>query len=834
MSKPVNITIGATLASSFGQAIRGAQGQMSQLGSVMTRLGARQAGIEQFQKLKDRADQMGSAYARAKRQSDSLRTSLAGMAAPTAAQTRELQRAEAATEKARVSLERQREALLGLKGELQAAGVNTKNLTAESARLGQQMEQLQKRSAALARAQGAQQANRDRRGQLAGDIFGMMAVGTTLAAPAKLAIAFEDQMARVGAVSNSTDAQLGALTAKARQMGRDTRYTAVQAGEGMMYLAMAGFNAQQQVDAIGGVLSVAAAAGSDLGRTSDIVSNALTGFGLQASEAGRVGDVLTKTFTGSNTTIESLGETLKYVAPVAKAAGAEIELVAALAGIMGDAGIQGSQAGTAMRSMFTRMVAPAKDAQKHMAQMGITAEQMAEIMADPETQAAAQHIKKMGINVADEKGNLRDWMDILSELSVKMGNLSEQERLSAATAIFGKPALAGGLAVLDSLKQDEQYIEEQIANMREQGATEEQILEYRLKTRNKLYDRYNKNLESAGFADKVAKRMENTTGGSLRVLRSATEDLFITMGNVLSPSIRSTAENMTLLANKASALIEKYPVLSRVVLVGAASALTLGIAWKALGFAWTVTKGPWLSAVTMIEKMRASMALATVTAGAAPGSYGKVGAALRALLPSIFAVNTALWANPLVWIGAAIVGAAVLIYKYWEPLGAFFSGLFEGIGSAFFGFEPLVGTFGAIGDAVKGVWEWISKLFEPVQLTSEEFTKFNSAGKAVGEVIGTVLAGAVTLVLKPLQGLIAGLKWLLNIDDDKGSAAQAPDTTPQKVAGRTTTVNNTNQPAVYITVPPGTDANGVAEAARREVERAMADSYQDNGWMFDY
>ncbi|MDR2489298.1 MAG: phage tail tape measure protein [Desulfovibrio sp.] len=100
-----------------------------------------------------------------------------------------------------------------------------------------------------------------------------------------------------------------------------------------------------------------------------------------------------------------------FRAPVATAAGASIELVSAMAGVMGDAGIQGTMAGTAMRSMFTRMVAPAKDAKRHMAQMDITAEQMAEIMADPETQAAARHIKQMGIQVADEQGNLRDWMD---------------------------------------------------------------------------------------------------------------------------------------------------------------------------------------------------------------------------------------------------------------------------------------------------------------------------------------------------------------------------------------------------------------------------------------
>ena len=132
-----------------------------------------------------------------------------------------------------------------------------------------------------------------------------------------------------------TEKQMAGLTARARELGRDTKFTAVEVGQGMEYLTMAGFNARQTVQSIGGVRDVAAASGTDLGRTSDIVSN-----------------VLTKTFTSSNTTLESPGETMKYVAPVAKSAGASIELMAAMVGVLGDAGIQGSMAGTTLRNTF--------------------------------------------------------------------------------------------------------------------------------------------------------------------------------------------------------------------------------------------------------------------------------------------------------------------------------------------------------------------------------------------------------------------------------------------------------------------------------------------------
>ena len=449
--KPVNITIGATVASSLGAAVRDAKNQLGTLGAKISSLNDKKVKVDQLVAMKAQTNDLGRAYGQARKRADELSAAYAAMGPPTAAQTREMRAAEQAAEKAGAALTKQREALRELRASLHSAGVDTRNLGTESVRLGSQLDTLKRRTEALSRARQADKDNRDKRGQHLGNVMSTAAVGMTLAAPLKTAMDFEAQMSRVGAVSNSTKEQQVQLTAKAREMGRDTKFSALEAGQGMEYLAMAGFNANQQMAAIGGVLDVAAAAGTELGRTSDIVSNALTGFGLQADQAGRVGDVLTKTFTGSNTTLESLGETLKYVAPVASSAGASIELVAAMTGVLGDAGIQGSMAGTTLRNTFLRLIAPAKDAQKHMKQLGISAEQMREIMADPEGQQAAHYIKKMGIDVADENGNLRDWMDILTELSVKMGNLSQADRLEAASSIFGKYAVSGGHCLIRSV-----------------------------------------------------------------------------------------------------------------------------------------------------------------------------------------------------------------------------------------------------------------------------------------------------------------------------------------------------------------------------------------------
>ncbi len=537
------------------------------------------------------------------------------------------------------------------------------------------------------------QQQRDNRREMAGQAAGVAAFGTGLAMPIGTTVRFEDQMLRVAAVSNATQEQYQALTEKAKELGRTTRYTASQVGEGLEYLAMAGFNAKQQMEAIGGVLNVAAAAGINLGTSSDIVSNALTGFGLNADQSNRVGDVLTKTFTNSNTTLASLGETLKYVAPVAKAAGADIEFVAAVAGVMGDAGIQGSMAGTAMRSMFTRLIAPAKQAQKHMSAMGINYEQMQEIMADPATQAAAQYIKKMGISVADSNGDLRDWNDILTELSVKMDNLSEQDRLAAATAIFGKPALSGGLAVLSAMKKDESYLKTQLEQMREQGKTEAQITEYRLNFRNKLHDRYNKNLLASqeGTAKQIANRMESGAGGALRSFASAYEGSMLAFGNAFTPILKDVAAALTTVTNGVTTFIETFPKLSSGIALGVTALTGLAAATLVFRFAFSGISTVVQAGILLFNTLRNSTILAAMATKIATGAQ--------------WLLNAALTANPIgviVMAVAALVGGLIYLYNTCEPVRK----AFDAIG------KFIANVFDVILKKIQTVWSFLQKFAE--------------------------------------------------------------------------------------------------------------------------
>ena len=168
-------------------------------------------------------------------------------------------------------------------------------------------------------------------------------------------------------------------------------------------------------------------------------------------------------------------------------------------------------------------------------------------------------------------------------------------------------------------------------------------------------------------------------------------------------------------------------------------------------------------------------------------------------------------------------------------MATFFGGLFAGIKEGFSAFAPVGSAFNVIAESVKTVLDWLMRLFEPIKLTSDEFSSLAAAVKAVGKVIGTVLAGAVKLVLLPLEALISGLKWLkgLVFGEDKATASSTQSRTEAlPIASNSKSVTNNNQPTINITVPPGSDVQGIAAIAREEVQRALED-HSEMGWMYD-
>lgn len=332
--------------------------------------------------------------------------------------------------------------------------------------------------------------------------------GGLMSIPVRTAIEFEQSMLNVKSVINGiTEEKFKALNDEAKRLGAATSFSASEAAEGMKYLAMAGFNTNQIIEAMPGLLDMAKAGVIDLGRASDISSNILSAFGISANEMGRVADTLTMAFTTSNTTLESLGYTMKYVGPIARAAGMSLEEAAAMAGLLGNVGIQGEMAGTQLRAMLNRLAAPVGPAQ--------------------------EKLKELGITVKDSTGNLRPMIELLAEMDSKTANMGNADRLAAFKTIFGEEAVSGL---------------SELINQAGAGG----IAKYLDIVKN-----------NTGKASQVASIQMSGVKGAMDELSSAAEGLSITFANLFLPAIKSIANGMKSLTNTLNSFIETHPTLTR-------------------------------------------------------------------------------------------------------------------------------------------------------------------------------------------------------------------------------------------------------------------------------
>lgn len=293
---------------------------------------------------------------------------------------------------------------------------------------------------------------------------------------------FEAGMNRVRAVSGATGEDFARLESQAKDLGRTTAFTATQAAEGMGFLAMAGFQTNEIIGAMPGVLQLAAAAQMDLGRSADIVSNVLSGYGLEVAETGRATDVLTKAFTSANTDLEQLGQAFKFAGPVANSAGVQFEQTAAALALMGNAGIQSTMAGTSLRGAIVRLLNPTKAVQAELDRLRVTA--------------------------VDASGRLLPLDQIIEQLRPHV------EDTGAMMAIFGQRA---GPAM---------------ANLVEIGADAIRDLTHDLE-------------RSAGVTAAIAETQMQGLKGSMIELGSAAEGLSIEVGSLLAPAVQSAAGVLT-------------------------------------------------------------------------------------------------------------------------------------------------------------------------------------------------------------------------------------------------------------------------------------------------
>lgn len=287
-------------------------------------------------------------------------------------------------------------------------------------------------------------------------VFGLLksplvAAGVTISAGAGIADTiqtyadFEAAMSEVKAISGATSEEFAQLTEKANQMGAVTKFTASESAEAFKYMAQAGWDAKEMMDGIEGLMALAAASGEDLGTTSDIVTDALTAFGMAAKDSGRFADVMAKAASATNTDVAKMGDTFKYVAPVAGALGYSIEDTAVAIGLMANSGIKASQAGTSLRSLLTNLTHPVGQ--------------------------AADAIDELKISITNADGSVKPLSQTLQELREKFRALSESERAQYAAMLAGQEGMSGLLAIVNASDQDFSDLTEQINNS--SGAAQE-------------------------------------------------------------------------------------------------------------------------------------------------------------------------------------------------------------------------------------------------------------------------------------------------------------------------------------------------------------------------
>lgn len=269
-------------------------------------------------------------------------------------------------------------------------------------------------------------------------------VGSIGTAAVKVGMNFEAEMSKVASISGATGDEFQKLIDKAKEMGSKTKFSATESAQAMEYMAMAGWKTQDMVGGLKGIMDLAAASGEDLATTSDIVTDALTAFGLKASDSTHFADVLAKASSNANTNVAMMGETFKYVAPVAGALGYSVEDCSVAIGLMANSGIKASQAGTSLRQMLSRMAKPTDEAQAAM--------------------------DKLGVSLTDSAGNMKSLDTVMGDLRNGFKGLSKAEQTQLAASLAGQEAMSGLLAIVNASDGDFDKLKNSIYNCKDAAA----------------------------------------------------------------------------------------------------------------------------------------------------------------------------------------------------------------------------------------------------------------------------------------------------------------------------------------------------------------------------
>lgn len=435
---------------------------------------------------------------------------------------------------------------------------------------------------------------------------------------------FDYGMSEVAAISGATGDDLNKLSNKAKEMGEKTKFSAGQSAEALKYMAMAGWKTNEMLDGLDGVMNLAAASGEDLGTVSDIVTDALTAFGMKAKDSAHFADILATASSNSNTNVGMMGETFKYVAPVAGALGFSAEDTALAIGLMANSGIKASQAGTALRATFSRLAKPTEESQEAMEQLGIS--------------------------IVNSDGSMKSLDEIMLQLRNSFKGMTEAEQANIAAKLAGQEAMSGLLAIVNASETDYQKLSQAINGC-------------------------------DGSAKKMADTMNNSLQGKLTLLKSQLEGLFIKFVELALPylekGIEALSKLFTWISNLDDGTKKMIMGIGLFLAVAGPILIVFGKIISSIGLVIKAGAGI-VSGIDAIIEIGGSLISFGSTIMGGIGSV--VGSITTTLIPAIVAIG------PVILVVVAVVGTLIAIgvalYKNWDEICAWAGKLKENIKNA--------------------------------------------------------------------------------------------------------------------------------------------------------
>lgn len=542
-------------------------------------------------------------------------------------------------------------------------------------------------------------------------------------AAVKTAADFDSAMANVAAISGATGDDLQALRDKAREMGEKTKFSASEAADAMSYMAMAGWKTGDMLSGIEGIMNLAAASGEDLATTSDIVTDALTAFGLTAEDSAHFADILAAASSNANTNVSMMGETFKYCAPVAGALGYSAEDVAEAIGLMGNAGIKSTQAGTALRTMMTKL--------------------------QGELKLSGEALGEVTIQTANADGSMRELSDILADCRTAFSKMSESEAAAAAETLVGKNAMSGFLALMNSAPGDIDKLRNAIENC-------------------------------DGSAEDMAAIMQDNLNGQLTILKSQLEELAISFGEMLMPVIRKVVSAVQGFVDKLNNMDEaQRKTIITIGLVIAALGPFLVILGTVISTVGKSMKA-YASAAKGIKKLMVAVKSGT-------GIFGKLGAAIGGISAPVLAIVAviAVLAAAFAHLWKTNDGFRENIIATWtqikETVSNFCQGIVDRLNSLGFEFSSITEVLKAVWDgfcnllapvfegAFRFISDTLSTVLDVILNTVDFFIAvfsgdWEGAWEAVKNIFSSIWNGLVswfTNILETIKGVLdVALGWI--------------------------------------------------------------------------